>query len=400
MQKIQRHSFVYLKNLLQKINKHLHSFHALQAPLKMDRIDYTFKFSTELVVLVLSLIIVVANAAGFKNLQKTDSSNMFARELSYHPYVNQKLYNNDTAVNTVVSPSSGFIATASAQVVLTSLNTDPASSDSSINPPQSIINNNAIDPEQQDNIRGLVANQIQNYTVQSGDTIEGLSKKFGISQNTIIWANDLGSKTLKPGMVLTILPINGVLHKVGPQDTLGDIAKAFHADVNQIISYNGLADESDINPGDLLIIPDGVVPAPAKPNTPPPASVKHVVKGKTVYEPRVNLTPDDGHIFPWGQCTYYVAFRRSALGKPVTWGGNAKSWLANARAQGVPTGSTPVPGAIVVTNDSRRYGHVAIVESVNGDGSIVVSEMNYKGLGVIDQRTISGDSRSVKGYIY
>ena len=397
LQDLQKYSYATLKNFFQKINKHLNSFHSLQAPLKMDRIDYTFKFSTELVVLVLSLIIVGVNFAGAKSLQNINSNNLFARELSYHPAKNPKLYTKNTAVATVVAPNSGFIATASAQVILASDQfTVDQPADNSQN---SIINNNAIVPDQQDNIRGLVANQIQNYTVQSGDTLAGLSKKFGISQNTIIWANNLNGDLLKPGMVLTILPIDGVIRKVTANDTLPDIAKLYHADINQIISYNGLADEQDINPGDLIIVPGGTVPAPVKPNTPPAPSVKHIVKGKTVYEPRVNLTPTDGHIFPWGECTYYVAFRRSALGKSVTWGGNANQWLRNAKAQGVQEGTEPLPGAIVVTNDSIRYGHVAIVEQVTGD-SIVVSEMNYKGKGIIDQRTISIASRSIKGYIY
>jgi surface antigen len=35
------------------------------------------------------------------------------------------------------------------------------------------------------------------------------------------------------------------------------------------------------------------------------------------------------------------------------------------------------------------YGHVAVVESVNADGSIVVSEMNYAGWNVVSSRTVT-----------
>ena len=395
MQKTQKFFFLKLKALFSKISKHLNSFHALHAPNKMDKVDYTFKFSTELLVLTLSLIMIAVNSAGIKGpLQSINTSTAMSRELSYRPANNKLLYNKNTTITTVVKASEGFIPTASAKVVLASDQLLPDSQGSNVQ--NSIIDNNAISADQQANIRDMVANQIKNYTVVSGDTLEGLSKKYGISQNTIIWANNLDVKTLKPGMILTILPIDGVARTVTDNDTLRDIAKLYKADVNQIISYNGLADESDINPGDLLIIPGGIIPGSDKPKV-KPQTLKKVVRGKTVYTPVINLTPGSGHIFPWGQCTYYVAFRRDALGKPVTWGGNAKQWLRNAIAAGADTGSVPVPGAIMVTNDSRRYGHVAIVERVNDDGGILVSEMNYEHLGVIDQRVVT---HGVVGYIY
>ncbi len=81
-----------------------------------------------------------------------------------------------------------------------------------------------------------------------------------------------------------------------------------------------------------------------------------------------------------GNCTWYVASRR---GVPVNWG-NARTWLSRARNAGYATGSIPVPGAIAQTN-AGYYGHVAFVEAVDGD-RVLVSEMNYRGLFVIDQR--------------
>jgi surface antigen len=46
------------------------------------------------------------------------------------------------------------------------------------------------------------------------------------------------------------------------------------------------------------------------------------------------------------------------------------------------------------------YGHVAVVESVNSDGSITVSEMNYAGWGIVDHRTISAGQASGYNYIH
>jgi surface antigen len=83
----------------------------------------------------------------------------------------------------------------------------------------------------------------------------------------------------------------------------------------------------------------------------------------------------------------------------VPWGGNAGTWLYNAKAQGYSTGKKPVAGSIVVTTENRYYGHVALVEKVSG-GSITVSEMNYAGWGKMTRRTLSANSRVIKGYIY
>lgn len=69
-----------------------------------------------------------------------------------------------------------------------------------------------------------------------------------------------------------------------------------------------------------------------------------------------------------------------AQNKTVTWRGNASSWIRNAKAEGVKTGSTPVTGAIVQFSGggyNRYYGHVGIVAGIEGD-NIIVKDMNYR----------------------
>jgi peptidoglycan DL-endopeptidase CwlO len=106
--------------------------------------------------------------------------------------------------------------------------------------------------------------------------------------------------------------------------------------------------------------------------------------------------------WPWGQCTWFVALRRAEMGEPVTWGGDAWEWLANAEAQGKPTSSAPLPGEIVVYRRGGpydpRYGHVALVVAVSPTG-YTVSEANYSGLGVIDMRSIAWPDPHVAGFI-
>lgn len=91
--------------------------------------------------------------------------------------------------------------------------------------------------------------------------------------------------------------------------------------------------------------------------------------------------------YPYGQCTEWIARNRS-----VGQWHNASQWLREARADGWATGSTPVVGAI-----AWESNHVSLVTSVNGDGTITVSEQNYKGFGVVSTRTAPASQFS---YIY
>lgn len=100
-----------------------------------------------------------------------------------------------------------------------------------------------------------------------------------------------------------------------------------------------------------------------------------------------------GNMYDYGYCTWYVKNRRPDIGN--TWG-NANQWYGSAQAAGYSTGSAPVAGAIGVSF-AGAYGHVVYVESVNGDGTVNISEMNYNGWGVESSRTTSASEFS---YIY
>lgn len=93
-----------------------------------------------------------------------------------------------------------------------------------------------------------------------------------------------------------------------------------------------------------------------------------------------------------GQCTSYAFDRRSQLGKPVSnlWG-NANQWANAARQSGYEVNHTPEVGAIMQST-SGPNGHVGVVEHKNTDGSIVVSEMNWQGVGQKSYRTIQQPS--------
>ncbi|HWC57694.1 MAG TPA: peptidoglycan DD-metalloendopeptidase family protein [Candidatus Paceibacterota bacterium] len=108
---------------------------------------------------------------------------------------------------------------------------------------------------------------ITTYTVASGDTLSGIAQKFGISINTIRWANDLTKNSLiKVGDELVILPFSGIEYTVKKGDTLSGITVKYGGDEKEIMDINGLDDEKDIKPGDKLLIPDGEMPTATPPS--------------------------------------------------------------------------------------------------------------------------------------
>lgn len=104
--------------------------------------------------------------------------------------------------------------------------------------------------------------EIRVYTVREGDSLSQIAEMFGVTTNTILWANDISRATsIQPGDTLVILPIVGVQHTVKSGDTISTIAKKYEGDIDEILSYNQLASSEDLSVGDILIIPGGAMHA-------------------------------------------------------------------------------------------------------------------------------------------
>ncbi|GCF06634.1 hypothetical protein KDI_01980 [Dictyobacter arantiisoli] len=90
--------------------------------------------------------------------------------------------------------------------------------------------------------------------------------------------------------------------------------------------------------------------------------------------------------FFYGQCTYWVNKRyHQVTGHWIPWLGNAYQWAYQAPAYGWNISDIPNPhGASIMvfspyTEGAGAYGHVAVVERVNDDGSILTSNWNWDG---------------------
>ena len=111
--------------------------------------------------------------------------------------------------------------------------------------------------------------QISIYIVREGNSLGQIAKMFGVSVNTIKWANDIKDGTITPGQKLIILPVSGIQYDIKKGDTVKSVAKKFKADVGEILTFNGLSEDSELNIGDTIIIPDGEV-APTPTSKPKP----------------------------------------------------------------------------------------------------------------------------------
>jgi surface antigen len=110
---------------------------------------------------------------------------------------------------------------------------------------------------------------------------------------------------------------------------------------------------------------------------------------------------DTGNAYPWSECTWWAYVRRHQLHLPVgSYLGNGADWAASARRLGYWVDGTPrSPGDVMVfaagqDGSSVDYGHVAIVEKINDDGTVLISECGSAYQGVTHYRTLSPANHS------
>jgi len=109
--------------------------------------------------------------------------------------------------------------------------------------------------------------QISLYIVRQNDTLSSVGQMFGVSANTIVWANNLTSKKLKIGQQLVILPVSGITHTVTKGETLKSITKKYGGDIDEIVQFNDLDKNASLAIGQQIIIPDGEGSVTSAPST-------------------------------------------------------------------------------------------------------------------------------------
>jgi murein DD-endopeptidase MepM/ murein hydrolase activator NlpD len=109
-----------------------------------------------------------------------------------------------------------------------------------------------------------VRDGVKQYTVEEGDTVASVAKKFGIDEDTIRWQNNLTGDKIKVGQTLEILPVTGIAHKVQKGDTVYSIAKKYDSNPQAIVDFpfNTFSNDEtfELAIGQTVIVPDGVKP--------------------------------------------------------------------------------------------------------------------------------------------
>lgn len=179
------------------------------------------------------------------------------------------------------------------------------------------------------------------------------------------------------------------IHRVISGDSLTKIAERHGITWRRLFDKNvNINDPDTLLVGETLTIPEAheeLAERPLPEAAPLVASPSSNSINQTT-QPRSQVIRGGvaGNTYSPGYCTWYAKNRRPDLPNRL---GNAASWVSSAAAQGFATGSVPRVGAI-----GQQGNHVVYVESVNADGTITVSEMNYRGLYVVSSRTVASNT--------
>ena len=242
---------------------------------------------------------------------------------------------------------------------------------------------------------------ITDYVVKSGDTMESIAAQFGISTQTLKWANNSTSDAAQEGATLAVPRIDGVVYTVKDGDTVASLADKYKVDTERIVLYNDLASDEALAAGKRLVLPSGELPETERPGYVAPRPVTPTYSGNSgniLSSSYGYARVFSGNRYALGNCTWYAYERRAAIGRPVgsLWG-NATNWAVSARAAGFTVNGTPAPGAVFQYGGG--YGHVGIVDSVDGE-YLYVTDMNYAGYNVVTSRKIPLSSTGHYNYIH
>lgn len=218
-------------------------------------------------------------------------------------------------------------------------------------PPSAVLSAATSEQEMETVISEKPRAEIIDYQVQTGDTVSGIAQKFGVSIDTIRWANNLESiSSIKPGQTLKILPVTGIAHKVKKGETIYSIAKYYSTDPQGVVDFpfNSFANDETfaLAVGQTLIVPDAV-----KPKVQPWSPGAYVAR----------RTPDAGTVTATG---VFVWPAGGTISQPFRWYHRGID-IAN---KGAPPILAADSGKVVLAGwpDNRGYGNRIMLDHGNG----------------------------------
>lgn len=188
------------------------------------------------------------------------------------------------------------------------------------------------------------------YVVKEGDTISNIADEFGLSIESVLWANKLSVRSyIRPGDNLTIPPIDGVLHTVKKGDTVQKLATYYSTSAGDIIAWNKIGEDGALVIAESLLIPGGRIPqAPVRVVRPPSA----LFAGSKPAD-AVDVPAGDKMLWPTGatRITQYFGWRHTGVD------------LAG------PTGTAiyaAADGIVEYSGWGKGYGNTIVVNHGNG----------------------------------
>jgi LysM repeat protein len=201
------------------------------------------------------------------------------------------------------------------------------------------------------------------YEVGNGDTLSTIAHKFGITLNTLIWANNLTVRSvIKPGDDLKILPVSGVEHTVKSGDTAIAIAKKYGVNSADILAYNNLPTGGALPIGKKLIIPGGEFVAPA-----PVSSAKTIAVKNIFTAPPSGTTPSSDKPAA-GKMTWPTDLKYIVRG--LSWTHTGLDIDCNGHANGTSTNTNYAAADGIVQFAGTKGGYGNAVEINHGNGVV------------------------------
>lgn len=242
-----------------------------------------------------------------------------------------------------------------------------------------------------------------NYTVKDGETLDTIAAKYNVSTTQIRWSNGLKTDEVSVGQTLLVPTVPGIAYTVKDGDTVASLAEKYKSDAQLLIALNDLEKDQTLNPGAVLILPNGELPETERPEYVVATGSNGKYHSGASTSSHYSAVYASGNKYAYGWCTWYAwQWRKDTLGDAMPSNmGNASSWARSAAAAGYTVSRTPVYGAVFQTTGGSYYGHVGVVTAVNGDGSITISDMNgIAGWGRVGSKTISAAEAAKYNYIY
>ncbi len=217
--------------------------------------------------------------------------------------------------------------------------------------------------------QGFTTTASQVYTVQRGDTVYGISRRFGVPMREIISTNGLAPPfTLLVGQVLR-LPGQAV-HVVARGDTVYGIARRYGVDMIDLARLNGIGANYVIHVGQSLQLPGGPTPPASAPMpsstpvyTPPPVTPAPTVVASAPDPVTAPSSPSTG-----GHPSYTPTPPVGTPGNPTEEGDRITVPARPVTAGGEtlptpPPASKPVQSAVASGSDAAPQASPAAVSS-------------------------------------